>query len=141
MDKSDEHRSFPSACLELAHVLNSVQERAILLQMAVIWSRLAERVVEKESNESSFSANRSRGLARGNHENSLKNAVDRVFQWPQRFAVRFLRISERSRAVSVPENSNRLSASTEARQTADRLRSSLALIDANEIAATKQQNM
>lgn len=43
MDRCDEYRRFAEACLELARQQESPQERAILLQMAYIWSRLAEQ--------------------------------------------------------------------------------------------------
>jgi hypothetical protein len=32
--------------MELAHTMNSPQDRLILLQMALVWSRLAERAAK-----------------------------------------------------------------------------------------------
>ena len=43
MDRCDEYRRFAEACLERARQQASPQERAVLLQMAYIWSRLAEQ--------------------------------------------------------------------------------------------------
>jgi hypothetical protein len=43
LDRCDDYRRFAEACLELARQQASPQERAILLQMAYIWSRLAEQ--------------------------------------------------------------------------------------------------
>jgi hypothetical protein len=43
LDRCDEYRRFAEACLEMARLQESPQERAILLQMAYIWSRLAEQ--------------------------------------------------------------------------------------------------
>ena len=43
MDRCDAYRRFAETCLETARRQESPQERAILLQMAYIWSRLAEQ--------------------------------------------------------------------------------------------------
>jgi hypothetical protein len=42
MDRCDAYRHFAAQCLELSRSMESAQDRAILLQMALIWSRLAE---------------------------------------------------------------------------------------------------
>jgi hypothetical protein len=42
MDRCDAYRHFSAQCLELARSMESPQDRAVLLQMALIWSRLAE---------------------------------------------------------------------------------------------------
>ena len=43
LERCDEYRHFAEACIELARHHETPQERAVLLQMALIWSRLAER--------------------------------------------------------------------------------------------------
>ena len=40
LERCDEYRRFAEACIELAHHQKTPQERAVLLQMALIWSRL-----------------------------------------------------------------------------------------------------
>jgi hypothetical protein len=42
MDRCDAYRHFSAQCLELARSMEAPQDRATLLQMALIWSRLAE---------------------------------------------------------------------------------------------------
>jgi hypothetical protein len=42
MDRCDAYRHFSAQCLELARSMETPQDRATLLQMALIWSRLAE---------------------------------------------------------------------------------------------------
>ena len=42
MDKSDQYRRFARECLELARTALSEQSKAILLQMAQVWNRLAD---------------------------------------------------------------------------------------------------
>ena len=53
MDKFEEYRRFAAACLEMARAMHSptTQERATLIEMALLWSRLAERAASpsKES--------------------------------------------------------------------------------------------
>jgi len=44
VDRCDEYRRFAEACVELARHQEGPQERAALLQMALIWSRFAEHV-------------------------------------------------------------------------------------------------
>ena len=44
LDRCDEYRRFAEACIEFARHQEGPQERAALLQMALIWSRLAEHV-------------------------------------------------------------------------------------------------
>ncbi len=43
MERCDEYQRFAAACIELARAQETPRERAILLQMALIWSRLAEQ--------------------------------------------------------------------------------------------------
>jgi len=43
VDRCDEYRRFAEACIEMARQQQGPHERAILLQMAYIWSRLAEQ--------------------------------------------------------------------------------------------------
>jgi hypothetical protein len=42
MDRSDQYRRFAQECLELARTARSEQSKAVLLQMAQVWNRLAE---------------------------------------------------------------------------------------------------
>jgi hypothetical protein len=53
LERVDEYRHFAEACIELARHQESSQERAILLQMALIWSRLAEHAVTFAKDEAS----------------------------------------------------------------------------------------
>ncbi len=43
VDRCDEYRRFAEACVDMARHQEIPHERAILLQMAYIWSRLAEQ--------------------------------------------------------------------------------------------------
>jgi hypothetical protein len=43
VERCDEYRRFAEACVEMARHQDSPQDRAVLLQMAYIWSRLAEQ--------------------------------------------------------------------------------------------------
>jgi hypothetical protein len=40
--KSEDYRRFAHACLEIAHSTENPQTRAVMLQMAQVWLRLAE---------------------------------------------------------------------------------------------------
>ena len=51
LERRDEYRRFAEGCIELARHQETPQERAILLQMALIWSRLAERAAAFASDE------------------------------------------------------------------------------------------
>jgi hypothetical protein len=42
MDRCDAYRHFAAQCVELSCNVESPQDRGTLLQMALIWSRLAE---------------------------------------------------------------------------------------------------
>ena len=42
MDRIDAYRHFAAQCVELARTMNSPQDRTLLLEMALLWSRLAE---------------------------------------------------------------------------------------------------
>jgi hypothetical protein len=46
MTTSEEYRRFAQACLEMSRTVQSEQSRAILIQMAQVWFRLAD---EKQS--------------------------------------------------------------------------------------------
>jgi hypothetical protein len=43
LDKREQYRHLAQQCLELLRTMQSEQERAMLLQMATVWTRLAER--------------------------------------------------------------------------------------------------
>jgi hypothetical protein len=42
MGKSDEYRRFARECLEIAETIDDPQTRAVMVQMAQVWFRLAE---------------------------------------------------------------------------------------------------
>src|SRR5262249_26220802 len=42
VDRCDAYRHSAAQCVELARTINSPRDRAVLLEMAVVWSRLAE---------------------------------------------------------------------------------------------------
>jgi hypothetical protein len=42
MDRCDAYRHFATQCVELARHMHTPHDRAILLEMALLWSRLAE---------------------------------------------------------------------------------------------------
>ena len=46
MGKSEVYRQFAAQCLEMARTMDSDQDRAILLEMALLWSRLAEYAMQ-----------------------------------------------------------------------------------------------
>jgi hypothetical protein len=43
MGKADDYRRFASECLELAGTFRSPEAQAVLLHMAQVWTRLADR--------------------------------------------------------------------------------------------------
>jgi hypothetical protein len=50
VDKSDQYKRFATECLELARTARSEQSKAVLLQMAQVWNRLAgerDRLADK----------------------------------------------------------------------------------------------
>ena len=55
VDRCDAYRHSAAQCVELARTINSPRDRAVLLEMAVVWSRLAEyaakTVARKERSE------------------------------------------------------------------------------------------
>jgi hypothetical protein len=51
MDKSDAYRQFAARCLEMARAANTQRDRAVLLEMALLWSRLAERAVQSRKED------------------------------------------------------------------------------------------
>jgi hypothetical protein len=42
VERCDAYRHFAAQCVELARHMDSPQDRTILLEMALLWSRLAE---------------------------------------------------------------------------------------------------
>ena len=42
MDRVDAYRHFAAQCVELARTMTSPGDRTLLLEMAMLWSRLAE---------------------------------------------------------------------------------------------------
>jgi hypothetical protein len=44
MGRSEEYRRFAAECLEMASAFDNPQARAVLLQMAQVWFRLANEV-------------------------------------------------------------------------------------------------
>ena len=53
MDRCDAYRHFASKCVEQARRMDSIRDRSIMFEMALVWSRLAEyaakTVARKES--------------------------------------------------------------------------------------------
>jgi hypothetical protein len=46
VDKSKAYRQFAAQCLEMARAMDSQHDRAVLLDMALLWSRLAELAMQ-----------------------------------------------------------------------------------------------
>jgi hypothetical protein len=46
VDKSNAYRQFAAHCLEMARAMDSQHDRAVLLDMALLWSRLAELAMQ-----------------------------------------------------------------------------------------------
>ena len=46
MDRCDEYGHFAAKCVELARRMESSRDRSVMLQMALVWSRLAEYAAE-----------------------------------------------------------------------------------------------
>jgi hypothetical protein len=46
MGKSEVYRQFAVECLQMARTLDSEHDRTILLEMALLWSRLAEHAMQ-----------------------------------------------------------------------------------------------
>jgi len=42
VDRCDAYRHFAAQCVELARTMDSALDRSVLLEMALVWSRLAE---------------------------------------------------------------------------------------------------
>ena len=42
MDRCDAYRHFASKCFEQARGMDSIRDRSIMFEMALVWSRLAE---------------------------------------------------------------------------------------------------
>ncbi len=48
MAKSEEYRRFAQECLDLSKTVKDERSRAVLIQMAQIWLRLAEELASKD---------------------------------------------------------------------------------------------
>jgi hypothetical protein len=46
VERVDAYRHFAAQCVELAHNAQSPTDRTVLLEMALVWSRLAEYAVK-----------------------------------------------------------------------------------------------
>jgi hypothetical protein len=56
MERCDAYHRFAAHCIELASAMDSSHDRSILMQMALLWSRLAEyRATHIGSNEPTVS--------------------------------------------------------------------------------------
>ena len=65
MDRCDAYHRFAAHCIELASTMDSPHDRSILMQMALVWSRLAEyRAKHTGSNEPTVSELESAGVKR-----------------------------------------------------------------------------
>ena len=42
MERCDAYRHFAAQCVEQARTMDSARDRSVLLEMALVWSRLAE---------------------------------------------------------------------------------------------------
>jgi len=51
MAKSDEYRRYAAECLELAKITDNPTSKAVLLQMAQTWSRLANKNDRRDSTD------------------------------------------------------------------------------------------
>jgi hypothetical protein len=51
MDKSEAYRRFAAQCLEMARTMNSQHDRAVMLEMARLWSRLAEHAMQSRKED------------------------------------------------------------------------------------------
>lgn len=51
MGKSEVYRRFAVECLEMARTMDSEHDRAILIDMARLWSRLAEYAVQSAARQ------------------------------------------------------------------------------------------
>jgi hypothetical protein len=51
MDRCDAYRHFAEQCVELSRAMDSPQDRSILLQMGLVWSRLAEYAAKMAASE------------------------------------------------------------------------------------------
>ena len=46
MDKSEVYRQFAAQCLDMARSMDSQYDRTVLVEMALLWSRLAEHAMQ-----------------------------------------------------------------------------------------------
>lgn len=51
MSKSEDYRRFAGACLEIADLTEDQQIRAVFIQMAQVWFRLAEEHAKEKDSE------------------------------------------------------------------------------------------
>lgn len=49
MDSCDTYRHFAEHCVDLARIMDSPRDRSTLLEMALVWSRLAEYAAKEAS--------------------------------------------------------------------------------------------
>jgi hypothetical protein len=52
MSRADEYRDYAARCVRLAQKTENPADKAMLLQMAETWRRLAERIAQEPSNNS-----------------------------------------------------------------------------------------
>jgi hypothetical protein len=53
VDRCDGYQHYAEQCVELARTMESPQDRSILLQMALVWSRLAEYAAKEAAPKAS----------------------------------------------------------------------------------------
>jgi hypothetical protein len=51
VERCDRYRDFACQCVELARHMNTPQDRTILLEMALLWSRLAEYAAKNSAHK------------------------------------------------------------------------------------------
>ena len=54
MDRCDAYRQFAAQCVELARTIDSPRDRAVMLEMALVWSRLAEYAAKTRKERTEF---------------------------------------------------------------------------------------
>jgi hypothetical protein len=51
VERCDRYRHFAGQCVELARQMDTAQDRTILLEMALLWSRLAEYAAKNSAHK------------------------------------------------------------------------------------------
>jgi hypothetical protein len=51
MDRSEVYRQFAAQCLDMARGMDSQYDRTVLLEMALLWSRLAEHATQSAARQ------------------------------------------------------------------------------------------